>query len=116
MKIALEAFFPCHHTFVKKTRYVGQLIASRFPHSNVQYRSFWRLSDPYTEILLFDGGPDMTEKFINSDPYLWPYDGDFSPRNTALLIIDMQTDFCGRGGYVDTMGYDLSLTLSLIHI
>ena len=52
----------------------------------------------------------MTEKFINSDPYLWPYDGDFSPRNTALLIIDMQTDFCGRGGYVDTMGYDLSLT------
>ena len=52
----------------------------------------------------------MTEKFINSDPYPWPYDGDFSPHNTALVIIDMQTDFCGRGGYVDSMGYDLSLT------
>jgi len=48
--------------------------------------------------------------FVTADPYPWPYDGGLSPANTALMVIDMQTDFCGIGGYVDTMGYDLSLT------
>jgi nicotinamidase-related amidase len=49
-------------------------------------------------------------RFVAADPYPWPYDGDLSPANTALMVIDMQTDFCGVGGYVDAMGYDLSLT------
>ena len=47
---------------------------------------------------------------IRSEPYPWPFDGALVPQNTALLIIDMQTDFCGVGGYVDTMGYDLQMT------
>ncbi len=49
-------------------------------------------------------------RFVNADPYPYPYNGDLRPENTALIIIDMQTDFCGTGGYVDAMGYDLSLT------
>ena len=48
--------------------------------------------------------------FAAAEPYPWPYDGDLRPANTALVIIDMQTDFCGKGGYVDAMGYDLALT------
>jgi nicotinamidase-related amidase len=53
-----------------------------------------------------------TDRFptVDANPYAWPFDGDFQPANTALVIIDMQTDFCGLGGYVDRMGYDLSMT------
>jgi nicotinamidase-related amidase len=48
--------------------------------------------------------------YVEADPYPWPYDGDLRPENTALIIIDMQIDFCGEGGYVDKMGYDISFT------
>ena len=49
-------------------------------------------------------------KQVETDPYTWPYDGPVDPAKTALVCIDWQVDFCGPGGYVDTMGYDLKLT------
>ena len=52
----------------------------------------------------------MNERCILADPYHWPFDGDLRPQNSALMVIDMQIDFCGPGGYVDQMGYDLALT------
>jgi nicotinamidase-related amidase len=52
----------------------------------------------------------MPEKYVHSAPYPWPYNGDLRPANTALIVIDMQTDFCGKGGYIDLLGYDINLT------
>jgi biuret amidohydrolase len=47
---------------------------------------------------------------VEAEPYAWPFDGGFEAAHTAMINIDWQVDFCGPGGYVDAMGYDLKLT------
>jgi biuret amidohydrolase len=51
---------------------------------------------------------------IKATPYNWPHNGDLAPQTTALIIIDMQRDFCEEGGYVSTMGYDVGPAQALI--
>jgi biuret amidohydrolase len=48
--------------------------------------------------------------FVKADPYPYPYNGNLKPDNTALIVVDVQQDFCSPGGYMDKQGFDLSLT------
>jgi nicotinamidase-related amidase len=43
-------------------------------------------------------------------PYPWPCNGNLTLANTALIIIDMQKDFCGNEGYAAKM-YPLAVQL-----
>ena len=51
---------------------------------------------------------------LPAHPYAWPYNGTFEAAHTAVICIDWQFDFCGKGGYVDAMGYDLELTRAVV--
>lgn len=47
-------------------------------------------------------------------PYTWPYDASFCKETTALIIIDMQRDFCDPLGYFATLGYNITPIRALI--
>jgi nicotinamidase-related amidase len=46
---------------------------------------------------------------IDADAYDFPHDGNLTAANTALVIIDMQVDFCGTGGLTTVSGTDLAM-------
>jgi biuret amidohydrolase len=45
---------------------------------------------------------------VPAQPRPFPRHGDLRPDTTAILVIDMQADFCAPGGYMDRLGYDLA--------
>lgn len=47
-------------------------------------------------------------------PYPFPIDGGFDPKAAALVIIDMQRDFCDPAGYMGTRGDDVRAALALV--
>jgi biuret amidohydrolase len=52
----------------------------------------------------------MMSIHVAAEPYPFPCVGDLQPQNTAILVIDMQADFCSPEGYLAKKGYDISLT------
>ena len=46
---------------------------------------------------------------LAANPYPWPWNGDWRPANTAVVVIDMQVDFCGVGGLTSVSGVDLAM-------
>lgn len=49
-----------------------------------------------------------------STPYAWPYDASLCKETTALVIIDMQRDFCDPQGYFAKLGYDIDPIRAII--
>lgn len=44
---------------------------------------------------------------VKAEPYVFPHDDSLGPATTALLVIDMQRDFCEPGGYLtESQGYE----------
>src|SRR6266700_1402340 len=53
------------------------------------------------------GSSAMTNR-VSGDLHAFPLSGDLRSGNTALLVIDMQHDFCSEGGYMHRLGAPLS--------
>ncbi|GAB7341394.1 hypothetical protein MBLNU457_7648t1 [Dothideomycetes sp. NU457] len=54
------------------------------------------------------------QSIIIANPYWWPHDASFGVEKTALVIIDMQRDFCQQGGYLTSIGLPIASTRAII--
>src|SRR6266446_3140907 len=95
-------FTPASSTWGSRTRTFKEC-SSSMRRGNPQRKLFSSIaeSQPSFNRSPMAAPPMKMNRHIEADPYPWPYDGDLRPDNTVVLVIDMQTDFCGKGGYVD---------------
>lgn len=49
----------------------------------------------------------MKKISISAEPHNWPKKGSVEISKWALIIVDMQNDYCTSGCYVDNAGYDI---------
>ncbi len=49
------------------------------------------------------------ERYVEAESYPFPYNGDLRPENSAVLVIDMQVDFCGAGGWAEMAGANMNV-------
>lgn len=52
--------------------------------------------------------------FVEAEPYKWPHNSSLGSDTTALVIIDMQMDFCSPGGYLEAQGISITPTRAVI--
>lgn len=46
--------------------------------------------------------------------YAWPYDGPWTPKSTALIVVDMQRDFLERNGWLALIGVDIAPLAAIV--
>ncbi|MBI5334278.1 MAG: cysteine hydrolase [Burkholderiales bacterium] len=51
---------------------------------------------------------------VAAEPYAFPIESSFDPGSAALVIIDMQRDFCDSAGYMGRRGADVSAAQALV--
>ncbi|TVY78538.1 Peroxyureidoacrylate/ureidoacrylate amidohydrolase [Lachnellula suecica] len=51
---------------------------------------------------------------VDASPYAWPTSDSMNPNTTALVIIDMQKDFCSPDGYLVQQGYEIDSVRAVI--
>jgi len=49
------------------------------------------------------------KRYIEAEPYPFPYNGELRADNTAIIVIDMQVDFLAPGGWAKMAGADLDV-------
>ena len=46
---------------------------------------------------------------IKANPHIWPQNDNLKLSELAIIVVDMQNDYCSAGCYMDKAGFDIKL-------